>query len=298
MAASDSVPTTPVRPEGWRILTATERGAAHHAVGLPNQDAVEACEIDGRGVAVAVADGHGHSRHFRSARGARLAVTAACQAVREQTSWLGGLTAAGQIETGISQVLVPAIVDRWRAAVRADIAGQPLTPAEEALAWPGDDLVIAYGTTLLLAVVWGTWLLLAQIGDGDILGIHPNGSALLPVPGDPLLDGHYTTSLCSPWAGESFRAAVVDLSRTDLCGVMLATDGFGNAQAADGWEDAASADLAVLISGHGPEWLAGQLPVWAERCASADGSADDTTIALLLPPPGDRTRGEPGTGAS
>jgi hypothetical protein len=29
-------------------------------------------------------------------------------------------------------------------------------------------------------------------------------------------------------------------------------------------------------------WLASQLPTWAARCASADGSADDTTIALLV----------------
>jgi hypothetical protein len=45
-----------------------------------------------------------------------------------------------------------------------------------------------------------------------------------------------------------------------------------------------SADLAELITDRSPEWLAGQLPVWASRCASAEGSADDTTIALLIAP--------------
>lgn len=277
-------------------MTATERGASHDALGLPNQDAVEACEIDG-GAGVAVADGHGHSRHFRSGNGARLAVTAASEAVREQSSWLAALTAAGQLESEIGQILVPAVVDRWRAAVRADVAARPFTAAEQASAWPGDDPVIAYGTTLLLAVVWRNWLLLAQIGDGDIVGVRPDGSALLPVPGDPLLDGHFTTSLCSPSARESFRVAAVNLSHTDLYGVMLATDGYGNAQAADGWEDAVSADLALLIAGHTPQWLAGQLPVWAGRCASAEGSADDTTIALLLPQH-EPARHEPATGAS
>ena len=29
-------------------------------------------------------------------------------------------------------------------------------------------------------------------------------------------------------------------------------------------------------------WLASQLPSWAARCASSDGSADDTTIALMI----------------
>jgi hypothetical protein len=30
--------------------------------------------------------------------------------------------------------------------------------------------------------------------------------------------------------------------------------------------------------------MASQLPVWAGRCASLDGSADDTTLALVLAP--------------
>ncbi|HWN59549.1 MAG TPA: hypothetical protein VNO25_02665, partial [Streptosporangiaceae bacterium] len=73
-------------------------------------------------------------------------------------------------------------------------------------------------------------------------------------------------------------------STTPLLGVMLATDGYGNAQLADPWADAVSADLAELINDRPPQWLAGQLPLWASRCASADGSADDTTIALLIAP--------------
>jgi hypothetical protein len=107
---------------------------------------------------------------------------------------------------------------------------------------------------------------------------------LLPVPHDPSLDGHQTTSLCGPRAESQFRVAVVDTSTTALLGVMLATDGYGNAQLADPWPDAVSADLARLINDRPPEWLAGHLPLWASRCASADGSADDTTIALLIAP--------------
>jgi hypothetical protein len=107
---------------------------------------------------------------------------------------------------------------------------------------------------------------------------------LLPVPGDPSLDGQQTTSLCGRRAEDDFRAAVVDTSTIALLGVMLATDGYGNAQVADPWPDAVSADLAELINDRPPEWLVGQVPLWASRCASADGSADDTTIALLLAP--------------
>ncbi len=54
-----------------------------------------------------------------------------------------------------------------------------------------------------------------------------------------------------------------------------------------------SADLAALIASRPVAWLASQLPVWAARCASLDGSADDTTLALLLSPAVAAAAGEP-----
>ena len=277
--------------ETWVALTASQRGAAHQASGLPNQDAVQARPAGPHAVVAAVADGHGHRRHFRSARGAALAVTVACEAAAELAERLDAFETAEQLESEALGTLVPAITGRWRAAVAGDLAAQPFTDQEQAIRFRGDDPLIAYGSTLLLAVAGSRWLVLVQIGDGDIVGIQPGGRALLAVPSDPSLDGLQTTSLCGPRAEEDFRAAVVDLSRTALLGVLLATDGYGNAQAADPWADAVSADLAGLIDGQPPEWLAAQLPTWASRCASADGSADDTTIALLIAPsaPGDRS---------
>jgi hypothetical protein len=268
----------------WLALTASQRGAAHQTTGLPNQDAVAARQVRPDVLVAAVADGHGHRRHFRSARGSQLAVTIACEAAQELAARLDGFQTAAPIESEALGTLVPAIAGEWRDAVREDVAADPFTPGEEA-SRGGDDPLIAYGSTLLLAIAGRRWLVLVQIGDGDIMGIQPDGQPLLPVPRDPSLDGHQTTSLCGPHAEEEFRAAVVDTSTTPLLGVILVTDGYGNAQVADPWTDAVSADLAELINDRPPEWLAGQLPLWASRCASADGSADDTTIALLIAPP-------------
>jgi hypothetical protein len=291
MAGRDPDPSQD-QPGSWQILTATERGAAHRASRIPNQDAVAAVPIGPGGAVAAVADGHGHSRHFRSARGARLAVTVACRAAQDLVPRLDGLARTGQAEDVIRQALVPGIVDYWRDAVREDVAAEPFTRREDAVRGR-DDATIAYGTTLLLAIAWRQWLLLTQIGDGDIVGIRPDGTALLPVPRDPLLDGRHTTSLCTPGAERSFRAGVVDISGTPLIAVLLATDGYGNAQVARDWEAAVSADLAGLIATRPSAWLASQLPVWAGRCASLDGSADDTTLALVLAPAAMRDR-EPG----
>ncbi|HTX27711.1 MAG TPA: protein phosphatase 2C domain-containing protein [Streptosporangiaceae bacterium] len=275
----------PITEQTWLALTASQRGAAHHAAGLPNQDAVQA-RLDAQDVVVAaVADGHGHRRHFRSARGAELAVSVACDAAADLAARLDEFEAAEQLQSESVGQLVPAITGRWRAAVRDDLAARPFTAAEQGARVAGDDALIAYGTTLLLAIAGWRWLVLLQIGDGDIVGVQPGGRPLLAVPADPSLDGLQTTSLCAPGAEEDFRVAVVDLAGTALLGILLATDGYGNAQAAYPWAGAVSADLAGLIGGRPPEWLADQLPIWASRCASADGSADDTTIALLIAPP-------------
>jgi Protein phosphatase 2C len=268
----------------WLALTASQRGAAHQATGLPNQDAVATRQIRPDVLVAAVADGHGHRRHFRSARGSQLAVTVACDAAQELAARLDEFQEAAPIESDALGTLVPAITGKWRDAVRDDLTADPFTAREEAGRGGGDDALIAYGSTLLLAIAGRRWLVLVQIGDGDIMGIQPDGRPLLAVPRDPSLDGHQTTSLCGLRAEEDFRAAVVDTSTTPLLGVMLATDGYSNAQVADPWTDAVSADLAELINDRPPEWLAGQLPLWASRCASADGSADDTTIALLIAP--------------
>jgi serine/threonine protein phosphatase PrpC len=282
------------------VLTASERGASHAATKLPNQDAVVTEPAGLEGVVAAVADGHGHWRHIRSARGSRLAVSVGCQAGQELADRLENgnahnaqrdaqphpAPAASEIGELVRDFLVPTIVQRWRSAVLADVAAAPFTREEEDLRQDGDDPTIAYGSTLMLAVTWRHWLVLAQIGDGDVVGVQPDGGALLAVPNDPQLDGRYTTSLCGPDARSDFRTAIVDVTRTPVDAIMLATDGYGNAQVADNWAIAFSSDLAAMLKERDVHWLSSQLPAWAARCASADGSADDTTVALLLAPSG------------
>ena len=279
MDALDSEPPTAGDTSRWQAVTATERGAAHRAAGLPNQDAVEVRPLDG-GMVAAVADGHGHARHFRSARGARLAVSIACQAAADLATRPGGLPA---LPDDLRHLLVPDIVTQWRDAVHRDVTAEPFTRAEESVR-RGDDATIPYGTTLLVAIGVGERLLLAQIGDGDIVCIRPDGTALLAVPGDPLLDGRHTTSLCSHGASDSFRVAAVDLAGTAVLAALLATDGYGNAQVAQAWESVVSAELAGTIATRPLSWMASQLHAQAGQCASVDGSADDTTLALLLAP--------------
>jgi hypothetical protein len=114
------------------------------------------------------------------------------------------------------------------------------------------------------------------------------------VAGDDRLDGRRTTSLCQPDALASFRTGAHDLRQVPLAALLLATDGYGNAQADEPWQPSVGRDLAELAARHDRHWFGQEVPGWAQRCASAEGSGDDATIALLLP--GDTRDAEEGAG--
>ena len=267
----------------WHVVTGSARGAAHLASGLPNQDAAASREGPDGTVAVAIADGHGHSRHFRSADGAALAVDGACRAASEMAAALAAGASGGADAAGAARELSRAVVADWRSAVTDQLAARPYTAAEQsALDLAADTPVIPYGSTLLVAVIAGHWLVCAQIGDGDMLAVRPDGRFFYPVAADDRLDGLRTTSLCQPDAVASFRTGAHDLREAPLTAVLLATDGYGNALADDPWQPGVGRDLAELAACRDRHWFEQQVPGWARRCASAEGSGDDTTIALLL----------------
>jgi len=273
-------------PGSWHISTGSARGAAHRAAGLPNQDSVAWRTVTAGGgeTVAAVADGHGHSRHFRSANGSALAVAVGRRVSSRLAANLAGQGAKAGAEAAVRSTL-GGLVREWRRAVAGHLAHHPYTAEEQAaLDSTGDGPDVPYGSTLLLAVVCPRWLACAQIGDGDFLAVRPDGQSIVPLPGDERLDGLRTTSLCQKDAEEAFRVGVQNLDDIPLLALLLATDGFGNAQAADPWQPGVGHDLAELAAEHDHRWFEDQVPTWAERCASAEGSGDDTTIVLLLNP--------------
>ncbi len=293
-----SPPADEPRPGGWVALTASERGAAHIAVHTPNQDSVAVERAGANGVVTAVADGHGHSRHLRSARGSRLAVSIGCRVGQEFADQFAFSVAdrTDPVVADSTDATVPAkgseTGDRTDPEADAEVDAAQADPASMIAELAVQFLVptIAYGSTLLLCVALDDWLVLAQIGDGDVVVVRPDGTASLPVPVDPQLDGLVTTSLCGPDAVFDFRIAVLNTTKTPLLAALLATDGYGNAQVVEDWPSSFSKDLAALLRERDTRWLASQLPVWAARCASADGSADDATVALLISPAGQAAR--------
>lgn len=270
----------------WRAVTAAEIGAHHARTGLAYEDACTILPDTGGGqpiVAVAVADGHGHARHFRSARGARLAVEIATTLAMQTVA----VTEPDALPTALRTRIGPHLVTSWQRAVEADIGEDPpsaaeLTAAGLTVAATLEDKIYGYGSTIIVALATPEWLLCAQIGDGDAFAVTANGEPIRLVPADPLLDGWRTTSLCQPDARSALRYGAFRLDDVEIRAVLLATDGYGNAQLRSDWDAMFAADFVGLIDQHGVDWIVESLPSWVRACASADGSGDDVTVALLF----------------
>ena len=278
-----SVDEGDLAPPVWAVTGASQIGSAH-GTASPNQDAFKyalSTLSDGSEVTVvAVSDGHGGARYVRSDTGSRTAVEIA----------VSRLCAVLPLESGdvpavdVLRREVPAIVSRWRTEVLSHHAAHAFTEAEKAhggAAIAQGDPAVAYGATLLVAVVGDFGVGLAQIGDGDAL-IRTNGFAMRPVPGDDRLAAGETTSLCLDSAVHDFRYSGLPADgEADL--VLLATDGYANSFADADWWKSLVDDLAWFVSTSGFGVLSEQLPDWLGDSARIGG--DDVSAVILARQP-------------
>ena len=267
----------------WRTLYASVRGAAHVRGGMPNQDAV-GVDAFGDCVVLAVSDGHGSDKCFRSNIGSQLAVSVTIGALREFAEACS-TRASVEAEHTAQHQLPHEIVQRWRSAVNAHVAENPIVETEE----KSVDLYRPYGATLVAALVCPSCVLYLQLGDGEILTATRGGAVELPLAADETLIANETTSLCQERAWGNFRVRFLPLDGPPPALVLLATDGYPNSFATpEGFRQVAS-DLLAMLDDEGVESIAKSLPIWLEE-ASQQGSGDDVSVAILYaPPPGGRS---------
>ena len=272
----------------WDVMGASVRGATHIRTKTPNQDAIawyapanrEDCLI------LAVSDGHGAPRYIRSHKGAKLAVKLAVEILHEFAADENAVEELSTLPDHADGRLPRTLVRSWQSAVRRDIAAHPFTAAEELIITEqqqrkgDDDPLRAYGATLLAALITQRYILLLQLGDGDILIVDSAGRvARPPMPTDPRLIANQTTSLCGATAWQDMRAYFQAFSTRPPALVMLATDGYSNSFADDNGFTAAATDILDSIRTQGSHETRIQLPGWL-RATSKAGSGDDITVAL------------------
>lgn len=278
--------TTPGKSTmSWKTTVATVRGSAHERMGLPNQDACE-YRLGDRSSALrtvlAISDGHGGARHFRSAAGsslaANIAVTVLYEALLDEP--------APKVEA--ARELGARIVAQWVEAVHRDFEANPFREEElrkvaeaEGPAAPESVVanpVLAYGATLLAAVVSTEAVLYLQLGDGDILAVDDAGVATRPLESDARLMANQTTSLCQPDASVEFRYAAVAGESPAL--ILLSTDGYANSFRTERDFLQIGGDYLQMFREEGADAVSEQLPEILAS-ASREGSGDDITLGAI-----------------
>jgi len=228
----DTLPT-------WRAIGKSVRGANHFQNSTPNQDAIgwwTGAQF-GLPLIMAISDGHGGERSFRSNRGSKIAVKITLQVLQEFIKSLPDPRDLVEAERMATAELPQAILNCWEQAVRADMDENPFQehelkrlldkrgPASKEMAekYP----LLVYGATLLATVITQHFILHLQLGDGDILCVDPSGKTYRPYPRDERLVNNETTSLCSLNVAD-FRLRLEPLTKTGPVMVMMVSDGYTN----------------------------------------------------------------------
>lgn len=188
---------------------------------------------------VAISDGHGSPQYFRSDRGARFAVEAAIQCLRE---FADGFSKNGedgkfplaylfdkQRQTQLITQLCKSILSKWYTSVEKDYDENPFNGADlngledkYVNRYRSGNYVSAYGATLIAALITDSFWMAIQIGDGKFIFVDSECKCCQPVPWDEDCFGAVTTSICQNDALERFRYYISSEMPMALC---LGSDG-------------------------------------------------------------------------
>lgn len=261
---------------------------------MPNQDAFVITPASGEAeeALVALADGHGSAKSFRSEVGSRLAVEAAHTVLGPLLEPRCDRPDPSALRDMAEERFPREIVREWRRLVDEDLAARPFDEGEwerlsgregaSARQAVEQNPYHAYGATLLAALLLRELHLYLQIGDGDIVAVGADGAAWRPVPGDARLLANATTSLARNDAWRDFRRAhALPPSLPDL--LLLATDGYANSFAEDAGFLQVASDIHGMASGGEWDEVAAGLGGWLTD-ASSQGSGDDVTAAVVTRP--------------
>jgi hypothetical protein len=276
-------------PDGreWCGIGCSVRGAGHVRRNQPNQDRLLWRQAKSRPstLILAVADGHGSERHFRSDQGAAFAVEVTTELMAQFLEQVGKSADVEAIEQQAKELLPSAIEDAWKDAVDrhlASEAGEWFLSEEEANEIGDDpDRFVAYGSTLLTVAASPSAILFLQLGDGDILEVASDGTIARPLPPDPLLSGNATTSLCMPNAAAHIRIHCRSVVTVPAL-ILVATDGYANSFRDDAALFAVASGYLNMLRQHGAEWVERQLESWLQE-TTRGGSGDDITVGLMMP---------------
>jgi serine/threonine protein phosphatase PrpC len=278
----------------WRAFGTTTRGAAHERSGLPNQDHINWYPKRpgryGPPLVVAVADGHGSAKSFRSDIGSELATQRTKLAVRQILKSEFPDLELSKVKRLLEERLPRDLVQGWQAAVDQHLADNPIKDEEytslEAKEGPAGrqkveaNPYLVYGATLLVTLVTESFAAYFQLGDGDILVVSDQGEASRPLPRDERLIANETTSLCSHLAWQDFRSGFQPFAVSPPAMILMSTDGYSNSFRDEESFFKVGTDLLDMLRADGAKKVCSSLRGWLQE-ASRSGSGDDITLGVI-----------------
>jgi Protein phosphatase 2C len=291
MAVPEFSASPPRTPEPWQVIGHTVRGASHVRHGMRNQDFLKSVKDEDQ-VILALADGHGSAKSFRSDTGSQLAVEVSIEFASEllKAVRVADVRFLSMVQDQLKTEFPKQIVQSWRERVDEDLARNPFTDSElNALAEQDGpesrrrverDNRLAYGSTLITAIAMESFVVFWQIGDGDVLTVSSDREVSRPVRGDQRLIANETTSLCSADAWRMFRSAVLGVPAPMI---MLSTDGLTNSFQDDAGFFKFGTDVSDIIATEGLAEVKASLPGWLTEI-SARGSGDDISLGIICRP--------------
>ena len=280
--------TEVLRPD-WKAIGRSVRGFSHLRRSMPNQDSI-GWKLSDSGLVLAISDGHGSPRCFRSDRGASIAVLAAIHVMKVLLEMNASGVDLPAIDERLVERLPQDLVRLWTAEVMEDIQTAPLSDeelnaltnkcgseaAESALKNP----LAVYGATVIAVAATDAFIAYLQLGDGDIVTVSKDGEASRPLPGDERLFANETTSLCLLEAWKDFRCRLQPVHHRPPALVLVSTDGYSNSFRDDSGFMKVGPDILNIVRSEGLEQLDSELEKWLTM-TSQRGSGDDITLGVV-----------------
>ena len=292
----------------WRCLGESVKGASHVRSGLPNQDAIRWFPESGIGLPLilAVSDGHGSAKSFRSDKGSRFAVETAIKVIQEfflssQSSDIN----FSALKDAAQRLLPPRLVNEWRKAVNKDLGlsendeekltnkpnftdeeKQILVDKDGEAAWQAveNNYFLAYGATVLAVLVTDSFIVYIQLGDGDILEVDSKGNTTRPLERDPNLIANETTSLCMNKAWNEFQVHIKlypqGTPKEIPALILVSTDGYSNSFSTDEGFFKIGQDYRQMFKSNLTEEVRQKLEGFLQE-TSEKGSGDDITLGMI-----------------
>jgi hypothetical protein len=284
----------------WMINGTTVRGASHTIEHLSNQDSIYWLHSVEKDIGIlSVADGHGSDTYFRSRIGSKIAAKIATHTMfKVFTNYHLSSTSLSGARDIIRFSIPKLLVKNWNDEVQYHVRKNPFTNDEVSrFLNRGDPSAksklythpqIAYGSTLLTAVVTKEYVLLFQLGDGNILVVDEYRNVILPLEKNiencdgenRIIPLNYTNSLCMNSSWLKFNVGIYPSDDLKPNLILLTTDGYYNSFKDETEFRKIGTDYLDIMNNYGPQYMRSRLHFLLKE-TSQRGSGDDITLGYL-----------------